>query len=198
MSATSRGRPTPSGRLPPREWPARYRQLILDDSREGVLDVPADGLPTENLTPGEHRAVFFSDSYLAKAETLTISEGGKRITLTLDKPRPAQPSVTIQGSQVAMETPPSFIGQSSHLREASMDTLDQLADLLLTGKVEKIRVESHTDNRGQPATLMALTKARAEAVKAALVKRGWSSTAPRVWSRSLGSARRRSARFTIR
>ncbi len=147
-------------------------KLILDDSREGVLDVPADGLPTENLTPGEHRAVFFSDSYLAKAETLTISEGGKRITLTLDKPRPAQPSVTIQGSQVAMETPPSFIGQSSHLREASMDTLDQLADLLLTGKVEKIRVESHTDNRGQPATLMALTKARAEAVKAALVKRG--------------------------
>ena len=146
-------------------------KLILDGS-ESVLDVPAEGLLNSELTPGKHQAVFFSDGYLAKAETLSISESGQNITLTLDKPRPEKPTVSIQGGQIAMETPPTFIGQSSRLRDSSNDALDQVADLMLTGQVKNIRIEGHTDNRGQPDGLLALSKARADAVKAALTARG--------------------------
>ena len=97
---------------------------------------------------------------------------GQSITLTLDKPRPEKPTVSIQGGQIAMETPPTFIGQSSRLRDSSNDALDQVADLMLTGQVKNIRIEGHTDNRGQPDGLLALSKARADAVKAALTARG--------------------------
>ena len=146
-------------------------KIILSGSG-APMDVPPEGLLTAELAPGEHRAVFFSDGYLAKAQMLTISDGGQRISLTLEKPRPSQPTVSIRGGQIVMEAPPTFIGQSSRLRDASADTLDQLADLLLTGKVQKIRIEGHTDNRGQPDGLLALSKARAEAVKTALTARG--------------------------
>jgi outer membrane protein OmpA-like peptidoglycan-associated protein len=87
-----------------------------------------------------------------------------------------------------------FAPGSTQLDAASLHTLRQLAEGLLREGAPALRVEAHTDNKGEgeaggaPIANLSLSQARAEAVKAALVEfgvpaarlvaRGYGSTAP--------------------
>jgi outer membrane protein OmpA-like peptidoglycan-associated protein len=57
------------------------------------------------------------------------------------------------------------------IKQESLSSLDELSDLLIT-RPYRLLLSGHTDNVGKPATNVKLSKARAEAVKAYLVKVG--------------------------
>jgi outer membrane protein OmpA-like peptidoglycan-associated protein len=73
------------------------------------------------------------------------------------------------------------------IKQESLSSLDELSDLLIT-RPYRLLLSGHTDNVGKPATNVKLSKARAEAVKAYLVKvgvatdkvitEGWGSNKP--------------------
>jgi len=75
----------------------------------------------------------------------------------------------------------------SVIKSVSYESLDRLADLLLKKPDWKLQLSGHTDNVGQPASNMTLSKNRTLAVQSYLVKKG--VTADRIKSEWYGQTR---------
>lgn len=66
-----------------------------------------------------------------------------------------------------------FQTDSAELQAHSMGALDKIADLLIVhDELLRVRIEGHTDDRGDAAFNMALSQRRAQSVMAHLVQRG--------------------------
>ena len=149
----------------------RAGQVLFADGQQPPLEVAADGLALD-LAPGTYKVVVLAEGFLAKAETLEVDGEGIRIDLRLTAPRPAKALVSVGADKLELSAQPAFVGQSSRLLGTSGGLLDQIADLLLSNKVARLRIEGHTDNRGVATRNLALSKARAESVRQALIERG--------------------------
>jgi len=79
-----------------------------------------------------------------------------------------------------------FPAGGASLRAGASPTLDRLAELLIQHPRLRVRVEGHTDSVGSQEANLALSRARADAVKRALVERGVS--ADRIQTVGLGEA----------
>ncbi len=112
-------------------------------------------LPEKTGYIGRVDTVFFKKSYVYYKEY--------EVTLYLD---PVEVGMKV-------ELPPIYFKQSTPIiLEKSFPTLDELADFMKENGSVKIKIEGHTDNQGDKASLKQLSEQRAEAIKEYLMGRG--------------------------
>ena len=79
---------------------------------------------------------------------------------------------TDRGTVVSLPGDVTFDFDKATIRPEASNTLDQLAQLIAAGAAGAIKIEGHTDARGDDAYNKRLSEQRAEAVKAYLIERG--------------------------
>jgi OmpA-OmpF porin, OOP family len=83
------------------------------------------------------------------------------------------PKAVVQNGEIRILEQVQFDTGKSTIKKASDALLDEVANVMNKHtELAKIEVQGHTDDRGVPAQNQKLSQARADAVKAALVKRG--------------------------
>lgn len=101
---------------------------------------------------------------------------------------PAKTYVKIENNTIYIFGKVQFRTGSSEIQSSSNELLDQISEAMKANpNVSKVRIEGHTDNTGDPEVNRKLSQTRAEAVKAALVKRGVDSD--RLDTRGMGQER---------
>jgi outer membrane protein OmpA-like peptidoglycan-associated protein len=138
----------------------RSLKVYLD--RHRLLNVPnATGRPT-GLTLSSVQA--FPKSRPLLLRNIRLAEGGKDLYARL----------AADGRIVTHDI--HFDPGQAIVKPASQPTIDQLASLLKSQPDLRFRVEGHTDADGDAAANQRLSQARAEAVRAALVRAGIASS----------------------
>jgi len=81
-------------------------------------------------------------------------------------------AVTIEKSQVVIKGVIGFKSASAVLQPTALPLLKQVASKLLAAPTVSLEIQGHTDDVGSAAKNIALSKRRAEAIRAVLVKNG--------------------------
>lgn len=152
------------------EGSPRAGRIDFVDAAQTSIEVAAHGLELE-LEAGEHKLLVQAPGFLAKIETLNIAEGQERFEIALT-PRPAEALLESGGTKVIIPANLLFKEESAKLSVSDDVLLDQIADLLLSGEVMRLRIEGHTDNRGNAAQKLNLSTSRAQALREVLIARG--------------------------
>ncbi|MCP3145289.1 carboxypeptidase regulatory-like domain-containing protein [Pyxidicoccus xibeiensis] len=127
------------------------------------LDVPAGRYGVDVAAPG----------HLAQTRELEVAEGaGAELSFDLE-PEPKKRLVTVKNDQLELGQPVRFTGETSTvLHPDSLPLLAEVVDAIVRGGITKVRVEGHTDNQGDAEANLRLSRERARAVAAHLVKAG--------------------------
>ena len=139
----------------------------------GPVDVApqaTDGAGRAQLTlvPGTWQVIAAGDGLgTARAEVVVGAESVEPVQLAL-----GQAELEVSEQLIALRRQVLFDFGASELTEDAGPVLDQVANALLTGAVLRVEVQGHTDNVGGAAVNQALSEARAQSVRAALITRG--------------------------
>jgi outer membrane protein OmpA-like peptidoglycan-associated protein len=125
------------------------------------------------LAPGDWLMEVGADGYMSKSRTITVvAAQPQNIEIVLHK-KPTVSHVTLKANEIAIRGTIHFGTDNATLRPDGEQLLDEVADLLTKHpEIRKIRVEGHTDNRGNAEHNLQLSKARAASVVNYLVKSG--------------------------
>jgi len=137
-------------------------------------DFDAPGSFSAKLLPaGDYALEATANGYLAKRRTVAVTPGGtQNVDIVLTK-KPAATHVTVGKGQLNVKGTVHFGTNNAELQPDGEQLLDEVADVLTRHpEIRKLRVEGHTDNRGDPDKNMMLSKTRAAAVVGYLVKQG--------------------------
>lgn len=128
-------------------------------------DLPAG---TYDLTVKARGYEDFTRSYLLK--------GGTPLTAKVVMSRPARKArqlVVVKRNRIVIRRKVHFATATADLTPDSKALLREVADVLKDNpRITKVRIDGHTDNQGGREKNVTLSKSRAEAVKAYLVRRG--------------------------
>ena len=171
--APAAGRASLSGRVTDASGAPVRALLRVEGPVAREIGADDDGRFAADLPPGDYKARFEAADYLAKEQTFGIEEGAAvQLDAVLAK-RPAVARVTISGDRIVIRGKVHFGSRNARLRPDSGQLLDELADLLLARpEIKRVRIEGHTDNRGNKSANQRLSQQRAEAVRTYLVERG--------------------------
>ena len=136
-------------RCPAQAGSAQHRGCA-DRDNDGLAD-PDDKCPTEPETVNN----FEDDDGCA------------------DVPPPVLKNVQVSGGKINLQGKVMFESAMSTLRSDSYPLLDEVATLLLSSpKIQRVRIEGHTDSSGRDEVNMELSIGRADAVRAYLIQKG--------------------------
>ncbi len=126
------------------------------------LEVPA-GRYTVNVT---------AQGYLAQTRDVQVSEGST-LELSFDlEPEPKKKLVEVKENKIEILQQVNFgVGKAIILPD-SYPLLAQVVDAIVRNDIKRVRIEGHTDNQGNPELNLQLSKDRAQAVAAHLIKAG--------------------------
>ena len=125
------------------------------------------------LAPGDWLMEVNADGYLSRSRPLTITAGQPQNVEVVLRKKPTRSHVTLGKNEIVIKGTIHFGTDNAQLRPDGEQILDEVADVLAKHpEIRKLRVEGHTDNRGNAAHNLQLSKARAAAVVAYLVKAG--------------------------
>lgn len=87
--------------------------------------------------------------------------------------RPEQPNVEVTDKELKLKRQVHFLYDSADILPDSLSILEEIAEALKAHpEIDRIEIQGHTDNSGQPEYNRQLSHRRAEAVKTSLVKLG--------------------------
>jgi len=145
------------------EGPER-RQVSFSqgDAASQKLQLPAGRYVVEVTAPG----------FLAQTRGVQVADG-TTLDLAFDlEPEPKQWLVKRDNGKLELTQPLRFVDGKAVLLPDSQPVLAQVVDLVVRTGIKRLRIEGHTDNQGDKAANLALSKERARAVAEALVKAG--------------------------
>jgi outer membrane protein OmpA-like peptidoglycan-associated protein len=141
------------------------------------------GQATQKVLYGDYTASFSAPGYLTGGQDLEVGAKGAELTVRLSR-RPASTSVEVLENRVVLEGKIEF--DEAALKPEAEKLLDEVAAALLERPdFTLVRVEAHVDDAGPANKRQELTQARAEAVRAYLIKKGIGEK--RVEARGFGS-----------
>jgi outer membrane protein OmpA-like peptidoglycan-associated protein len=125
------------------------------------------------LAPGDWLVEAMATGYLAKSKTVTVVAGQPESVEIVLRKKPTTSHVTLGKNEINIKGTIHFGTNNAELRPDGQQILDEVADVLAKHpEIRRLRVEGHTDNRGNAENNLQLSKARAASVVAYLVKSG--------------------------
>jgi len=95
------------------------------------------------------------------------------LEVSAERPPPGPPRVVLTASSIKIGEKIQFATGSAEILPASFGLLDEIAAIFKDNpQIEVVDIEGHTDSTGGAALNRKLSKARAESVRAYLVKKG--------------------------
>lgn len=144
--------------------------------RQGSRDAGASsgGAFDLEVKPGPTFVTATAAGYLAQGASFNVESGGRRAITFVMRKQPKKRSATLQAQQIETTSRMPFVFKSARLQSTAGYLLDEVADLLLTNPAVRVSIEAHTDTSeaADPSEAKALTEARAQSVKDALVSLG--------------------------
>jgi outer membrane protein OmpA-like peptidoglycan-associated protein len=141
-----------------------------------VVDAEPESMAGYNakLAPGDWMIEANAAGYQSKPKTITVVAGQpQNVEIVLTKKKPTVSHVTLGKNEIVIKGTIHFGTNNAELRPDGEQILDEVADVMAKHpEIKLVRVEGHTDNRGSPEKNLQLSKARAAAVVAYLVKVG--------------------------
>lgn len=131
------------------------------------------GPPTElELPAGQYVVTANAEGFLAQTREVQVTPGAT-LPVAFDLvPAPKKPLVIFKGDKIEVLQQVHFLTGKATILADSFNLLQQVVDVVVKNNVKKIRVEGHTDNRGDKAANQALSDARAQAIVDYLVAQG--------------------------
>ncbi|SEM07747.1 Outer membrane protein OmpA [Stigmatella aurantiaca] len=146
--------------------------LRLKGPKAQELSTSASAPTKLEVPPGHYRVEVIAPSYLAQTRDMDVAEGGA-LELSFDlKPLPGKPLVTVTPSKLELQQPVQFVPGKAVLQEASQPLLAEVLDAIVRHGLQRVRIESHTDNQGNPDVNLKLSQERAQAVATFLTRSG--------------------------
>lgn len=151
---------------------------------------------TAELPAGQYVVTASAEGYLAQTREVQVTPGAKLSVAFELVPSPKKSLVIFKGDKIDVLQQVHFaVGKATILAD-SYNLLQQVADAVIKNNVRRLRVEGHTDNRGDRAANQALSEARARAVADFLVTQGFEKQ--RVQSVGYGDSRPIAPNLTAR
>jgi outer membrane protein OmpA-like peptidoglycan-associated protein len=139
------------------------------------------------LAAGRYRVEVTAPGFLAQTRDVQVADGSS-LELAFDlEPEPKQRQVKRENDKLELLQPVRFAEGKATLLPESQPLLSQVMDLVVRTGIKRLRVEAHTDNQGDPAANLTLSKDRARAVADHLVKAGLEPS--RIDSEGFGDSR---------
>lgn len=142
----------------------KEERLSVSESSQGPAKLE---LPT-----GQYFVDVTAPGYLAQARGVQVTEGGKLELAFELEPEPRTKLVSFKENKLELAEQVQFAEGQAAILPASQPLLAQVLDALVKNNIQRVRIEAHTDNRGDPAANLKLSKERARAVADHLVKAG--------------------------
>ena len=155
--------------------PVTAATVRLTSPTGAIMDMDNDG-PGQfiaHVPQGDYTLEVVANGYLARQLPILVSSGqSSNADVQLTK-KPAVTRVTVGKTELVVKGVIHFGTNDAIIRPDGEQLLDEVADVMIRNpQLKKIRVEGHTDNRGNPDKNLQLSRERAQAVKAYLVKQG--------------------------
>ncbi|MBU8896562.1 OmpA family protein [Corallococcus sp. M34] len=163
--------------------------VALQGPKPAQLDLSesASSPTLAELPAGAYVAVVTAPGYLAQTRAVQVAEGAP-LTLAFDlEPEPKKKLVSIKDNKLELLQPLHFAEGKALLLPDNDAVLVQVVDALVRAGNHRVRVEAHTDNQGDKAANLQLSKDRAKAVVSALTRAGIDAT--RLESEGYGDSR---------
>ncbi len=144
---------------------------------------------SEAIAPGSYRLTLSKAGYFDRSMPLVlVAEAPQTVVATLAR-RPDRAQVKVDARNIIVRRRFSFSTGSSELGDANEPLLFELAEVLRAHpELERVEIQGHTDNVGKADMNLALSQARAEAVRTWLVEQG-GVDARRLVARGYGDTR---------
>jgi outer membrane protein OmpA-like peptidoglycan-associated protein len=112
--------------------------------------------------------------YLAQASRFVVEPGGRAATTFKMRKLPKKRSASLNKERLDTTSRMPFVFKTARLQSTAAYLLEEVADLLITSPATRLSIEAHTDASevADPSEAKALTEARAQSVKDALVALG--------------------------
>jgi OmpA-OmpF porin, OOP family len=147
----------------------------LSSSSGNIVDADSEGPGnyTAKLAGGDYNMEVSSPQHLAKQKSVNVQAGQVQSVEIVVHKKPAQSRVQITKDEIKIKGVVHFGTNNAELKPDAEQLLDEVVDVLVKHpEIRRVRVEGHTDNRGNPQLNLQLSKARAQAVMQYLVKQG--------------------------
>jgi outer membrane protein OmpA-like peptidoglycan-associated protein len=147
-------------------------RVTLSGTQPAKVTAGADGTATIDLPKGHYTASAEADGYATKTRELDVPEAGElRVEMDLAT-SPKAALVVVKDDRIQIKHQIHFASGRALILADSNQLLDQVVDAILHSGIKKLRVEGHTDNQGDNAANLQLSRERASAVVDQLVRRG--------------------------
>ena len=126
------------------------------------------------VKPGLTLVTATAPGYLAQGVPFNVESGARRTTTFVMRKVPKKRSATLKADQLETTNRIPFVFKNARLQSTANYLLDEIADVLITNPTVRVSIEAHTDTSemADASDAKALTEARAQSVKDALVARG--------------------------
>jgi len=141
------------------------------DQQAQVPEGAKDPVPVEVLA-GHYNVSVTSPGHLAQAREVQVSENAE-LPLQFDlKPEPKKKLVVVEKNKIQILQQVHFATGKATILADSGPLLAQVVDAIVANDLKKVRIEGHTDNKGNKANNLKLSQDRSASVADWLAKAG--------------------------
>lgn len=140
-----------------------------------VVDADAEGTGNfvARLPGGDYVMDVTADKYLAKERQVIVTSGQLQSVDVMLAKKPDKSRVELVKNEIKVKGVIHFATNNASIRPDSEQLVDEVADVLIRNpQIRRVRIEGHTDNRGNAHRNLELSRQRAQAVMQYLIKSG--------------------------